>query len=271
MSENTDMPSLLAAVAAAAATADGATYQLAAVAAADAIRRAMAALPAPECGPADMEPVDDIDGALYADWSADVTVGPVTRTVQGWMHCGWLQPGASCDLDGSGLANWRASQPGGWSACDGDGAFHGVPMARICGAGVTLHCAEGRRGAKGITVAELLGLGEQDQQVIEEHLVDVIGDAVDALADGITSAIDGCRRGVKEPDADAVWEALGAGAAVRDCDAVRVGYWGGTWLVAVEYQDGKHAAYQAHEGWEDMVGREGARRMIAEVRAELEA
>lgn len=69
------------------------------------------------------------DGCCTGNYEVDLIVGERSLTVDGWVVCGWLAPGANCDLDGSGLANWGSSQRGGWAVCDGDGQMSGRPQA----------------------------------------------------------------------------------------------------------------------------------------------
>lgn len=52
----------------------------------------------------------------------------VLAGVEGWAMGAFLAPGAHQDIDGSGLALWGDSQPGGWRCADGDGAVSGKPQ-----------------------------------------------------------------------------------------------------------------------------------------------
>ena len=74
----------------------------------------------------DIGDLDEVsEGYCLAHHILELHVGEQTLRVAGWVLAGWLAPGASADLDGSGLANWGSSQPGGWSVCEGDGVVSG--------------------------------------------------------------------------------------------------------------------------------------------------
>lgn len=65
--------------------------------------------------------------ALYADGRQIGRVGDVVAPVSGWAIGAWLAPGAHADINGSGLALWGDSQPGGWTTAHDDGATTGRP------------------------------------------------------------------------------------------------------------------------------------------------
>jgi len=75
----------------------------------------------------DTPSLDNMYGdCCYAEADYTLTIdGVIFRLPRWWALCGWIQPGASADLDGYGLAQWGSSQPGGWSCCDSDGAYTG--------------------------------------------------------------------------------------------------------------------------------------------------
>ena len=67
------------------------------------------------------------DGYAIAAYTLEITIGEKTHEIDCWSRVGWIMPGASQDLDGSGLPNWGDSQEGGWSQTDGDGQMSGRP------------------------------------------------------------------------------------------------------------------------------------------------
>ena len=240
-------------------------------AAAEAINAALAAI-TPEVGDADADAPEEQGGGLYAAYELDLTVGAASRTVPGWVCCGWIAPGASADLDGSGLANWGDSQPGGWSVCDGDGAFSGRAYAEASDGAVSIHEPEGcARDTSDITVAEILGLPAECQATIEAHLSDDIEDAMAKLADDITEAIKYADVSIDEPDADALWDELGCRSELSECESVRVGDFGGAHFVIVEDADGERTSYHGHESWEDAVAKRAAEIVRGAVQDKLDA
>lgn len=60
------------------------------------------------------------------EYTVTLKIGDHEVSVDGWCVAGWLAPGASQDLDGSGLALWGDSQPGGWSHRHSDGLYSGT-------------------------------------------------------------------------------------------------------------------------------------------------
>ena len=73
---------------------------------------------------------------LFADGKQIGKNGDVIADAEGWAIGAWLAPGAHQDIDGSGLALWGDSQPGGWRTADGDGASTGIPRVTSDGAWV---------------------------------------------------------------------------------------------------------------------------------------
>ena len=68
---------------------------------------------------------------LFANGRPIGRVGDAPAPVSGWAIGAWLAPGAHQDIDGSGLAMWGDSQPGGWSTAHGDGVTTGCPRPYI--------------------------------------------------------------------------------------------------------------------------------------------
>jgi hypothetical protein len=252
-------------------TPEGETYRAARDASAEAINAALAAI-TPEAGDADADAPEEQGGILYANYTLPLTVGAASRTVPGWMCCGWIAPGASADLDGSGLRNWGSSQPGGWSVCDGDGAFSGRAHAEASDGAVSIHEPEGcPRDTADITVAEILGLPAECQATIEAHLSDDIEDSMAELADEITEVIEYASVSIDAPDADDLWDELGCRSELSDCESVRVGDFGGAHFVVIEDAEGNRASYHGHESWEDAVGKRAAEIVRDAVQAKLDA
>lgn len=216
------------------------------------------------CTAADHDAPEEMGGGLYSHYTTDLTVGDRTETIGGWMICGWIQAGASADLDGSGLANWGSSQPGGWSCCDSDGGTRGQIEVTHTDYSVTVQPGYGREGQMEITVAGLLGLTDAEQAIIREHLN--LADPLAGLAERIEAELESMDRGVEAPSAKDCWEAISGGTEVVD-DAVRVGSWGDYPLVVIRDEKGDCAAYQAgdEDDWTRPVRKAAADSAEAEV------
>lgn len=95
---------------------------------------------------------ESYNGQCHAEIQVRIRVADTELRATGWVLCGWLPVGASADLDGSGLALWGSSQPGGWTSCHGDGQCRGVPH-------VTADCHSigiwGGEGCEGEAVATI--------------------------------------------------------------------------------------------------------------------
>lgn len=253
------------------ASPEGEAYRAALDAAAEAVTNALAAITA-EAGEADADRPEEQGGILYANYTLPITVGRASRTVPGWLCCGWIAPGASQDLDGSGLRNWGDSQPGGWSVCNGDGAYSGRASAEANDAAVVIDVPEGcTREHDVITAAEILGLPAEAQAVIEAHLAHDIEDTLTRLAADIDEAIKYADVFISEPDADDLWEELGCRSELSECESIRVGDFGGAHWVIVEDKDGERAAYHGHERWEDAVAKRAAEIVREAVQDKLDA
>jgi hypothetical protein len=215
------------------------------------------------CTDADHDSPEETGGGLYSNYTTELPVGTHTSIVGGWMVCGWIAAGASADLDGSGLANWGSSQPGGWSCCDSDGACGGNPSVSSDDYGVTVTAGDGRTGDMKITIASLLGLTEAEQTIIEEHLI--LYRPLAALASEIRSALDEMSRGVSEPSADELWDEMSHDEVVED--RVRVGSFGGYPVVVICNSDGDYTAYitTVDDEWQRDVRRAAADHAEAEV------
>ena len=266
----TEITAILAALAAI-TDRESEAYTAARDAAAEAINVALAVI-TPEVGDADADAPEEQGGVLYANYTLPLTVGAASRTVPGWLCCGYIAPGASQDLDGSGLRNWGDSQPGGWSVCDGDGAFSGRAYAKADKAVIVIHVPEGcTRQTDVVTAAEILGLPAECQATMEAHLAHDIEDTMHELAGEITDAIADADVSIDAPDADDLWDELGCRAELSECESVRVGDFGGAHFVVIEDADGERTSYHGHESWEDAVAKRAAQIAKAAVQAELDA
>ena len=193
------------------------------------------------------------EGYGSVDYRVTLAVGEHRVDIDCWGHCGWLAPGASADIDGSGLAAWGDSQPGGWSVCDGDGAYDGRPRVIAdrspeCGDPVCVGATH--LGAQEITpdmvpgwAAALAALAATPEDAGE--WVDRESDAADiraAVAEAIGAALAVADADCPEPSAAEVWDALGSTAEVDGVDCVRVGRWIGCPLVA--WRAGERIEYE---------------------------
>jgi hypothetical protein len=192
------------------------------------------------------------EGYGSADYTTTITVGDRSVEIPCWGHCGWLAPGANADIDGSGLSIWGDSQPGGWSVCDGDGAYDGRPRviadrAAECGDSISvgathLDSADITPDMVSEWAAALATLAATPEDA--EEWSDRESDAADiraAVVAAIETALEDIHADCPEPTGGEVWEALGRSAEVDGADCVRAGRWIGCPLVA--WRDGEQTEY----------------------------
>jgi hypothetical protein len=235
---NTNLSALLAAVVAA----NDETYQAAVTAAQAELYRLAETVTVSVSEPDTDKPAEQGgSGNLYANYTVEVTVGEETHTVGGWVLCGWLKRGASADLDGSGLANWGSSQPGGWTTCDGDGACSGKIRVEsddsYCT--ITLRAGENHTDVE-LDVAELLGLSDDDAALVREYL------RVPAnMLAKIEGEIEGISLDVSEPTAEEIFDDLDSTRnEVEGLEGVRVGSFQGVedYVFVAIKDDGDYSA-----------------------------
>lgn len=229
---------------------------------------------------ADMDPgVEDCGSVCTGRGRITVAVAGRFAILHGWANCGWLARGASADLDGSGLACWGDSQPGGWRTCDGDGQSSGRPRARSDGDTVVLTGGEGSdsEGDTDIQVFDLLGISDLPAIETAIEIDDTVKAAANRLAERIQSEIDGADWGVEEPSAEDCWSEL----APRHDDGqddgrigIRAGSpWHGGCVVVIRQGD-DYRLYLAGESWESAwrtVSTENSEQRIREVQRDLNA
>ena len=213
-------------------------------------------------------PVEECGDGLYADYSILLSVGPKSAKVGGWRCCGWVLPGASQDLDGSGLRNWGDSQPGFWSQTDSDGQLSGKPHVGPSEYALAVHPGYGRDGGMEVGLGDIVpGLSPEDLETVADHLdmsqawAPLVGRIEDALAEAIGDV------DVGEPDGETIWAELSE--PMRDVDDVRTGAWGGYFLVAAKDEVGAIHVSHADDGWQDAVGRAASRAIVAEIDREI--
>ena len=178
-----------------------------------------------------------------ADYTTTLTVGGREIEIPCWGHCGWLAPGANADIDGSGLVAWGDSQPGGWSVCDGDGAYDGRPrVIADCSPGCDTPITVGAAHLDSAEItpemvpewaAALAALAATPEDAVEWS--DRESDAADireAVAEAVEAALEDISADCPEPTAAEVWGALGSSAEVDGAECVRAGRWIGCPLVA---------------------------------------
>ena len=171
-------------------------------------------------GNADSDDPESIGGGCYADWTVDLVVDGVEHSLGGWNVCGWLAPGASQDLDGSGLALWGNSQPGGWTTCDSDGSGRGYPKADY---EVTTEFDDGDNEI--ITIVITVSSSDNRNETYEFSFDGTESEA-EALCEAISEALRGANPGCDEPDSEKVFDdidddAFGFGAYYP----IRFGNW----------------------------------------------
>jgi hypothetical protein len=230
--------------------------------------------------------IDDVEeqgGSLGANYQVNMTIGDLRVVVNGWYNCGWIAPGASQDLDGSGLANWGSSQPGGWSVCDGDGQVSGRP---------TIEIGEDDDGAPCVLIQQGYGMGDDVTLSCADLGIDWPNDDVDAddddaiyeltqaeneareavqsAADAISTALDeAIPPPPAEPDGEQVFDGLPE--LVRDGDElpVRAGKYLGC-DVRIAIRDGDdYVSYHPDESWEHAAERVIGAWVIGAVRAQV--
>jgi len=162
----------------------------------------------------------EIDSDGYANYEVTFKIGEHERTVEGYCLCGWLKPGASGDLDGSGLALWGDAQPGGWSVCDGD-SQGGRLRVNGCGSGCgsNIQISNGV-GGSAINIEPWM-VPEWYESVMSAHSLekdddltafDIAAEIAEAVRNGIIERLESLCRDYKvdcpEPDASEVYEYL---------------------------------------------------------------
>lgn len=178
-----------------------------------------------------------------ADYTTTLTVGEREVKIPCWGHCGWLAPGSSADIDGSGLSAWGDSQPGGWRVCDGDGAYDGRPRViadrhpecdtPIAVGATHLNSVEVTPDMVPEWASALAALAATPEDA--DEWIDRESDAADvreAVAAAVEAALEHISADCDEPTADEVWKALGGSAEVDGAECVRAGRWIGCPLVA---------------------------------------
>jgi hypothetical protein len=148
-------------------------------------------------------------GDCLSEYEVAIRIGEWSATVGGWVICGWVQPGAHADLDGSGLALWGNSQPGGWSWCHGGGGASGRPRvddsyARDVGEPIYIPGGEGMADAEisPDDVPAWRSAIERDDPDEAERIRVELAEAIQAGIDAALEDMDG----PAEPDVDEVFE-----------------------------------------------------------------
>lgn len=215
----------------------------------------------------EMDDIEEQGGSLVASYQVTMTIAGREPTVGGWYTCGWIAPGASQDLDGSGLANWGSSQPGGWSVCQGDGQVSGRPAVEV---------GEDDDGAPCVVITQGYGMGDDivltcadlgvewpDSDAVDADDNDAIvecveaeteaRDAVQSFADAIGAALDNAIPSPPaEPSSEEVWNDLWPELSRGGDDLpVRVGkYLGCDMRVAIRDVDEYVDYHPDDESWE---------------------
>lgn len=207
---------------------------------------------------------DDLDDGLYIDYQLGLVVGDKEYALTGWFVAGWLAPGAHADLDGSGLANWGDSQPGGWSVCRTDGQSNGA--VRVWG-GEDSHDSpiriESGEGGEDVEIRpEDIEEWQAAVDLVRTHEDDTEGDdyeravaACEEIREQITqmlvSAIEAAIYCVEtgEPDSEIIYDSPG----MKEVDGmkdlpIRIGNWKGAGMVIVWQDD--EGRYD-HRYWPD--------------------
>lgn len=223
---------------------------------------------------------EELGSGLYANYTIKLSIAGREIEITGWRVGGWLAPGASADLDGSGLAQWGSNQPGGWSECEGDGQFSGDPEVevkqdRATGAPI-LRIISGQGGPDTTLTCADVGIAWPDPDGADDDQYDDIIAAAEAamqalretLADAIEAAIPGSPA---EPSPIAIWYALDAERGAEACP-VRVGdYLGTNNPRVVVCNNDRYTSYHPDDAWEDDAREAAADAVVAMVRSALAA
>ena len=154
----------------------------------------------------------------YWNYEMALEVNEQTYEINCWKLATFLERGASQDIDGSGLALWGDSQPGGWRVLDFDSQGKGKPS-------VDESTEEGY-----VTVWN-------DSETIEIQIPsgEDLADFIEALQRKIDEAA--ANADPEEPDAEAIWQDLSSFYEM-DYQPVRVGRVFGSKEVFVVWMDG---------------------------------
>jgi hypothetical protein len=179
-------------------------------------------------------------GMCFAEYTISLTIGTDCEVdLSGFLTCGWLQPGADADLDGSGLSCWGDAQHGGWRCVSGDGVNPRRPLVDTDepdepdepisiqdGAGNTVEIVPAHVPAWRDAVA-----------TGDDRAIEIRASLVEALADALS---DYDIPGVEEPTSEQVYEDL----PETDWPGIRIGDWQGAGLaIAWETSDGYEHRY----------------------------
>lgn len=191
----------------------------------------------------DVDTCDEIsEGYCSREYTIEIAInGRTLGTVKGWQHVGWIAPGANEDIDGSGLANWGSSQPGGWSVCDGDGQCSGnvqawdktdddhgstIQVEAETAIGATLEIDPGDVNEWAAALAVIDSLDEYDDAQFEAYSAAV--DRCDEIRQSIISAVNAACENCGpeddgEPDSETIFDDLNESSV----QCVRLGNWKG--------------------------------------------
>lgn len=230
-----------------------------------------------------IDEIEELGGSLGTTYQVTMTVAGRECTIAGWYNCGWIAPGASQDLDGSGLPNWGDSQPGGWSTVDSDGQVSGRPMVEV---------GEDDDGAPCVLIQQGYGMGDDivltcadlgiewpdddvdadDSDAIYEQVqaAKEAREAVQSAADAIGAALDAAiPESPAEPDGEQVFDGLPELVRSGDDLPVRAGKYMGCDVRIAIREGNDYVSYHPDESWEHAAERAIGAWVIGAVRAQV--
>ena len=186
-------------------------------------------------GNSEADTPESMGGGCYCDWTVDLIVDGAEHNLGGWNVCGWLAPGASQDLDGSGLALWGSSQPGGWTSCDSDGSGRGYPIARY-----EAETNYDEDDNEFVTIVITVSASDNRGEVYEFAFEGSESEA-ETLCEAISEALKDANPGCDEPDSETIFDDIDDDAFNFGSDyPIRFGDWNDAgkvlaWKVGDEY------------------------------------
>lgn len=182
-------------------------------------------------GSSEADTPESMGGGCYCDWTVDLIVAGEEHNLNGWNVCGWLAPGANQDLNGSGLALWGDSQPGGWTSCDDDGSQRGYPTADY-------EVEDNDDDTESIIIT--VSSSDNCDKVYEFEFDGTEAEA-ESLCDKISEALREANPGCDEPDSETIFDDIDYDAFNFGSDyPIRFGDWNDAgkvlaWKVGDEY------------------------------------
>jgi hypothetical protein len=198
------------------------------------------AIPTVEIEIDDPDCPEEVGGVCFSEYNISLSIGTDCEIdLTGFLTCGWLQPGAHADLDGSGLSCWGDAQQGGWRSVGGDGVNPRRPLVDTDEPDepdAAIVIVDGAGNTVEITPAHV-PVWRDAVAAGDDRAGEIRASLVEALADALS---DYDIPDVEEPASEDIFEDL----SETDWPGIRLGNWQGAGLaIAWETSDGYEHRY----------------------------